>query len=178
MLKADNSIALSDIETQWLNSISSRYKLPAVDFQLLLKRVDVIPPSLALAQAAIESGWGTSRFAMLANALYGQWTWSDNDAAGLTPLGREAGEKHRIKSFSYLIQSVEAYALNLNSHSAYADFRLARAQAHAEGQQISGKNLAPSLLAYSTRREAYVKDLENIIRINQLSTLDEARLQP
>lgn len=161
----------------WLLQIAQEYRLEAkttahINFPKLLLRVDTIPPSLALAQAAIESGWGTSRFAQQANALYGQWTWSDNDSAGLVPLGREEGQRHRIKSFPYLIQSVSSYALNLNSHVAYTDLRKNRAI------NPNSINLTNSLIAYSTRREEYVNDLQSIIRVNRLTNLDQKILTP
>ena len=168
---------LSFNEETWLLQTALRYKLSndsvsSIDASELLLRMNAIPPSLALAQAAIESGWGTSRFAQQANALYGQWTWSDTDSAGLVPSGRAEGERHRIKSFAYLIQSVRAYALNLNSHNAYADFRTTRALDN------DGNDLTNTLIAYSTRREAYVQDLQAIIRTNQFAKLDQMLLTP
>lgn len=181
MLKTENGERLSELENLWLAEISKNYEIDpkgVINFPELLNKVDQIPPSLALAQGAIESGWGTSRFATLGNALYGQWTWSDSDSAGLIPLGREEGQKHRIKSFPYLIQSVAAYALNLNSHSAYEEFRDERANLHLRGEGLNGIALSSSLLSYSTRREEYVTDLQTIIYSNQLSAFDVAHLEP
>lgn len=177
VISLQGKTTLTQNQEQWLLQTAGSYKLDSdnvadINFAELLIRMDQIPPSLALAQAAIESGWGTSRFAQQANALYGQWTWSDNDSAGLAPTAREEGETHRIKSFAYLIQSVRAYALNLNSHHAYADFRTHRASGR------DGNWLTSTLIAYSTRREAYVKDLQSIIRTNNLSDLDQIRLVP
>jgi Bax protein len=168
---------LTIYEETWVLKTAKLYKLPSdtvadINFTELLLRINTIPPSLAIAQAAIESGWGTSRFAKHANALYGQWTWSDHDDAGIVPQGRPDGATYRIKSFNYLIQSVRAYALNLNSHIAYDSFRKGRALNN------NGNSLTSHLTSYSTRREAYVNDLQNIIRTNKLSRLDDIALKP
>ena len=174
---------LAGLEHMWLRQLADKYRVKrdgpvdGPEFAVLMRRVNIIPPSLALAQAAIESGWGTSRFAQTGNALYGQWTWNDDDDAGIVPEGREEGKTHRIKAFDYLIHSVESYANNLNRHPAYRSFRGAREQAILLNVPISGRALAETLVAYSQRREAYVEELQSMISVNDWSPLDETELQ-
>ncbi len=172
--RVENGGTLSGTETQWLARVADDYGLDAdADFAEILAHVDVIPPSLALAQAAIESGWGTSRFAQQANALFGQYDWSGN---GLVPREREAGKNHTVRAFDYLVDAVKAYAINLNTNPAYAGFRTLRARMRGEHRAPDGYALARTLDRYSTRREAYVKELRLTIRANDLRALDEARL--
>ena len=172
---------ISDIEGRWILERAERYGAgdqiisPQLIDQLLL-RVDAIPPSLALAQAAIESGWGTSRFVREGNALYGQWTW--NDENGIIPEGRGEGQRFAIRAFDYLIQSVISYAHNLNTHTAYSDFRQARANMRISGDGLDGHQLAETLIYYSTRREDYVIDLRRIIDVNNFIELDKLSLEP
>lgn len=161
-------------ESAWLQAIASHYGLDgADDMTELLLRVQVIPPSLALTQAAIESGWGGSRFAVQGNAAFGQRTW---DGEGLVPLRRRPGESHRIRNFDHLFQSVASYMHNLNTHPAYAEMRAARAALEAAGQPLTGAALAPALLNYSERREAYVADVLAIMADNNLDRADSLRL--
>jgi Bax protein len=142
----------------------------------LLVRIDAVPPSLAVTQAILESGWGTSRFARDGNALFGQWTW--NPAAGILPAARRAGARHRVQAFDSLADSTRAYLFNLNTHPAYRDFRLARAAARAaDGALPAGGELAAHLTAYSERREAYVREIRAIIRQNRLDRLDQLALR-
>lgn len=161
---------------------AERYGLPdiAVDpagIRRLLRRVDRVPVSLALAQAISESGWGTSRFALSGNALFGQWTW--DAAAGIVPAGRQAGETHRVRAFRTLADSARAYLFNLNTHPAYAAFRKARATARADdGTLPAGEELARYLTRYSERGEAYVDDIVALIRQNRLARLDGATMGP
>ncbi len=174
---------LSPMERRWLREIAQRYgmkdiqSVKDIDFNILLGRVDIIPPSLALAQAAIESGWGTSRFAREGNALYGQWTWSSTHK-GIIPEDRAEGRNHRIRAFDYLIDSVRGYMLNLNRNPVYGDLRLRRAALRAQGQVITGEALAPALTQYSERRDAYVRDVEQVIRGNNLEDFDRLGLAP
>lgn len=185
-----SDLALSLIQNQtlkiadknWLLNLAKRYKLTArngvgsINFDKLLRRVDIIPPSLAIAQAAIESGWGTSRFAQEGNALYGQWTWGRDEAEGMVPTGREEGETHSIRSFKTPIESVLGYVRNLNTHPAYEDFRDLREYARNNDYIPTGIDLAETLISYSSRREEYIADLKNIIYINRFLDLDEAQL--
>jgi len=159
---------------------AERYGLPEIaldpaGIRRLLRRVDGVPVSLALAQAISESGWGTSRFALSGNALFGQWTW--DQAAGIVPAGRESGETHRVRAFPTLADSARAYLYNLNTHPAYAAFRKARATARAEdGDLPAGQDLARYLTRYSERGDAYVDDIVALIRQNRLARLDGATM--
>lgn len=141
----------------------------------LLRRVDVIPPALALAQAALESGWGTSRFAREGNSLFGQWTWEPG--AGLDPERREVGKTHAVRSFPDLRASVRAYLGNLNRGHAYAELRRLRAAQRAAGGSLDPIRLAAGLRRYSERRGAYVEDVVRMMRSNALvSALEDVRL--
>ena len=141
----------------------------------LSRRVDIIPPSLAIAQAAIESGWGTSRFTTEGNALFGQWSEDKDDS--MIPARRDAGRTYAIKRFSTLLGSIKAYMRNLNSHRAYRKFRAARAKSRAAGKEIAGPPLAKLLGSYSQRGPEYVRALTSIIEINQMASLDRAILK-
>ncbi len=141
----------------------------------LLRRVDIVPPSLAIAQAALESGWGTSRLAREGNALFGERTWS---AAGLEPLAREAGTRHRARSFARLLDAVAAYMRNLNTHDAYGEFRRVRAGLRADGALPAGVALVGQLARYSELGDAYIKAVRGLIRSNRLQGLDRAALLP
>ena len=137
-----------------------------------LYKVDVIPAGLALGQAAYESGYGTSRFAVEGNALFGQWTFGGE---GLTPeQQRKALGDHRIASFEWPFDSVRGYFLNLSSHPAYEDFRRLRAERRAAGKKLSSLALADGLTNYSERGQAYVDTLKGIIRKNNLQIADDA----
>lgn len=140
----------------------------------LWKKVDIIPASLALGQAAEESGWGTSRFAALGNAVYGQWTWGEN---AITPekQRKELGN-YGIASFETLQQSICAYMLNLNTHNAYASLRDKRAELRAKNENITGYILAGQLTKYSERGEEYVKGLRSLMDYNHLAPTDDAYL--
>jgi Bax protein len=169
----DKTLSIAD--ATWLRSMAAGYGLgDDADFDELLHRVDVIPASLAVAQAAVESGWGTSRYAHEGKALFGQYTFKDGD--GLTPREREEGKTHKIKSFESLLDAVKAYAANLNTNPAYDDFRKTRAKMRAKDVDPDGYDLAQTLLKYSELREAYVKALRKIIDSNELSRFDDVRL--
>jgi len=167
-------LAMSAADDAWLNELADRYGLDKPDFDALLERVDVVPPSLALAQSAEESGWGTSRFAREGNALFGQRTWRGKP--GLVPLERAAGEKYRVRVFGHLIDGVKSYAHNLNSHPAYRDFRRLRAELRAEGRRIDGELLVGTLYSYSERGDDYIETIRTIMRVNRLTMLDTVRL--
>jgi len=167
----------------WLKSICKRYRLTVPEgkptdslFENLLARVDVVPASLALGQAAIESGWGTSYFAQKGNALYGEWVW-DESAPGIVPKRREDGKTHRIRAFRYLFDSVDSYMLNLNRNRAYRDLRARRLALRQQGLPITGADLAPTLLKYSERGQDYVDDLLGLMRFNEYFRFDSARLE-
>ena len=166
----------------WLSRKMTRYRLGTLtvdnfysNLDELHNRMNIIPPSLALTQAAIETGWGASRFAQEANALYGQWTWNDED--GMIPLGRESGATHSIKRFNNLISAVEGYALNLNTHPAYKDFRTERSKISVYEKIEVSEDLLFTLLYYSELGFEYIDNLNNIIRINKLQSYDNVKLK-
>ena len=137
----------------------------------LLKRVNTIPPSLALAQAANESAWGTSRFAREGNNYFGQWCFQPG--CGLVPKSRTVGKTHEVAKFSSPAESVEAYIDNLNRNSAYENLRSLRAQRAEKSDSYSGIELANGLLNYSERGQEYVVEIQNMIRTNQLERYDK-----
>jgi Bax protein len=159
----------------WLNEMYRIYKVEPGKMDRLLLRVDVVPPSLALAQAAIESGWGTSRFAREGNALFGQWVWGD-DADGIVPEQRQEGKTHKIRAFETPLEAVAAYIKNLNTHRAYSKLRRMRSDLRAQGAGLNGLTLAGGLEAYSEKGQAYVDLVRQIIAANELRPLDKARL--
>ena len=158
----------------WLVVMADRYKVARGDIDGLLQRVDVVPPSLALAQAAEESGWGTSRFAQKGNAIFGQWTTADG--RGLVPMRRDEDKDHKVRKFDELIDSVRAYMLNLNTHNAYRELRRARAELRRAGDPLAGLSLARFLTRYSERGDDYVRTIRGMIQSNGLDRLDDARL--
>ena len=169
-------------QNEWIHVLAMRYKVIKKKDSLLdknkinelLQRVDAVPPSLALAQGAIESGWGTSRFAIKGNSLFGQWDFSGN---GIKP------KKQRTKLGNYGIAaydnpqaSIDAYMLNLNTHLAYKRLRDMRTKLHKQNKPQSGWELAKTLDKYSERGNEYIKELHNIMRYNKLNAADEAFL--
>lgn len=162
---------------RWLAEEYGLYGVAVGDIDALIERVDAVPPSLGVAQAAIESAWGTSRFARQGNALFGQWTWKE-EQAGIVPLERDAGTAHRIRAFESLQDSVRAYIHTLNSHWAYEGFRERRARMRGEDRQgaLDGVALAAELGRYSVKEQVYVEDLRRLIRVNQLHHFDRAAL--
>lgn len=167
-----------------LRDIAIKYKVIHKDAQLveereieeLRLRVDTIPLSMALAQAADESGWGTSRFAREGNALFGQWTWSGE---GLKSRNHQSGKgQYRVASFASPVDSISAYMLNLNTHPQYAPLREARAALRKKGRTPTGIELSAFLTAYSQKGEAYVRDIRAMISTNKLERLDTAALAP
>ena len=158
-------------EQEWLDNLAARYGLEMPDLDALLQRVDVIPPSLALAQGAEESGWGTSRFVREGNAIFGQRTF--DKGAGLVPTRREADARHEVKSFNGLMDSVASYMTNLNTHDAYVEFRRIRAGQRAEGD-VDSHSLVGTLNRYSERGEDYIKTIRSIIDRNDLRSYDGA----
>jgi len=141
----------------------------------LQRRIDQVPAELTLAQAANESAWGTSRFSQLGNNLFGEWTFTPG--AGIIPEGRPEGAIYEVRRFKTLYDSIRSYLLNLNTHSAYADFREIRTEARKHGETLRGVALAEGLTNYSTRREAYVIELQNLIRQNNLQRFSQVSLR-
>lgn len=174
---------LSSAQVQRLNHLTEAYGEPPFDetdsgsaqLDALLIRLDIMPVSLALAQAAIESGWGTSRFAYEGNALFGQWGWSDDV---ITPhkVRKELGN-YGVRAFDSPMASVTAYIHNINSHPAYARLRTERAAMRKRGEVISGTGLAGTLDKYSERGDAYVKELRSMISYNKLEPTDSTYLR-
>ena len=162
-------------ERVWLKRKFKEYKIDDQDLAKLKMRMDIIPVSVAIAQAANESGWGTSRFALEGNALFGQWTWSKK---GISPKNKDPDQSHKILQFKILKASVRAYKNNLNTHNAYQEFREARAKMREEGKSINGSKLAKHLERYASIGEKYVLILEDIIEKNSLTDFDEANLLP
>ena len=162
-------------ERVWLKRRFKEYKIDNSDLTKLKMRMDTIPVSIAIAQAANESGWGTSRFALEGNALFGQWTWSKK---GISPKNKSKNQKHKILQFQILKASVKAYKNNLNTHNAYSEFREVRAQLRENDEQITGLLLTKYLKNYASIGEKYVKILEAIIEKNSLTDFDKANLLP
>ena len=166
----------------WVSELALRYRvIDSIDSEVgpeqlkeLLNRVDIMPPSLAMAQTAEESGWGTSRFADQGNAMFGQWAWGDK---AIKPEQQRAGKgNYGIAAFDSPQDSVIGYMMNINTHRAYAPLRDKRAQMRAQGQSPTGVALAPTLLNYSERGQHYVDTLNSIMSYNKLAAIDDAYL--
>ena len=162
-------------ERVWLKRRFKEYKIDDNDLAKLKMRMDIIPVSIAIAQAANESGWGTSRFALEGNALFGQWTWSKK---GISPKDKDPNQSHKILQFQILKASVRAYKNNLNTHRAYTEFREARAELREKNDSINGLLLTKYLKNYASIGEKYVAILEDIIERNSLTDFDKANLLP
>lgn len=168
-------------EQQQLAALAERYAVKGklndpVTQRRLLERIDEIPLGLALAQAAKESGWGTSRFAQEARNLFGVWTWDAKN--GLIPAGRQPGQRHLVRVFPNLQAAVRNYLHTLNTGAAYTPLRRLRAQMRAAGEPLQPLVLAAGLERYSERRAAYVREVRWMIRINGLEQLDSLPLAP
>lgn len=172
---------LTQADREWLKSLTREYGLTGNPMEQpglrkrLLKRVDTIPPALVLAQAANESGWGTSRFAQDANNLFGEWTFIEG--AGLVPKNRPEGARYEVRKFDNLYQSVDSYMNNLNTHRAYRPLRSIREKIRDKGRAPDGLSLARGLEKYSSRRTAYVEDIQQMIRQNNLKKLSSVYLK-
>ena len=162
--------SIDDRDAQWLAVVSERYGADPDDPEDLLRRLDTISPAIALAQAAQESGWGTSRFAHAGNALFGQRVWSAE--AGLAPLDPDGDGRFALKTFPNLLESVRAYALNLNSHAAYDGYRRQRAVARHEGRRLDPRTAVASLDRYSEEGAAYVRAVREIMADNSLTDFE------
>ncbi|MFC1657165.1 glucosaminidase domain-containing protein [Candidatus Moduliflexota bacterium] len=181
-LRTGKSLAPS--EETFLRTTAVAYKVAAGEGDVdisdralqdeLIRRVDTLPPSLVLAQTAEESGWGTSRFAVEGNALFGMWTWGDE---GITPQQQrsELGD-HKIASYETPLQSVIAYMHNLNTHRSYETLRARRAELRSAGAKVAGWELAKTLTKYSERGQEYVDTLHLLMKTNMLMPTDDAYL--
>lgn len=186
ILQAREDDTISGTQLKALNHLAHSYRVikeesgePLTEEQIqdLLTRVDIVPASLALAQAAHESGYATSRFAHTANALFGQWDWS---ASAIKPQQQRKGMgNYGIKSFDQPVDSVRSYIWNLNTHRAYAGFRKERDRQRGDATGLfvfDGHKLAGTLTSYSERGEDYTKELQGTISYNRLARADELRL--
>ena len=165
----------TSLEKKWLEKKYKQYGVTSKDLSTLKIRMDEIPVSLALAQAAKETGWGTSRFAQEGNALFGQWTWSGE---GLKPKDADKNEGHKVMRFNVLQASVRAYQRNLNTHSTYKGFREERAKLRDEGKPLDSMRLSEFLNKYAETGNQYVEVLQKIIKQNNLQDFDDAKLLP
>ena len=162
-------------EINWLEKKYKQYGVKSKDLSTLKIRMDEIPVSLAIAQAAKETGWGTSRFAQEGNALFGQWTWSGE---GLKPKQADEGKGHKVMKFNVLQASVRAYQRNLNTHSTYREFRKARAEFRDLNKPLDSMELSKYLNKYAETGNQYVEVLQKIIEQNNLKDFDDAKLLP
>jgi len=169
--KSNNSVA----EQQWIEKKYKQYGVKSGDLSSLKVRMDEIPVSLAIAQAAKETGWGTSRFAQEGNALFGQWTWSGE---GLKPKDADADKGHKVMKFNVLQASVRAYQRNLNTHRTYREFRKARAELRDLNKPLDSLELSKYLNKYAETGNQYVEVLQKIIKQNNLKDFDDAKLLP
>ena len=163
----------TDLEKQWLRQKLLEYKVKKGNMEELLLRIDIIPNSIALAQAAKESGWGTSRFALEGNAIFGQWTWSGQ---GIAPLDRANNKNHKVLKFPILRASVKAYQNNLNTHKSYVKFREKRMNLREKNKIVSGLDLTETLKNYAQTGSEYTKILNQIIKQNKLTDFEPVRL--
>ena len=179
LILRENRHILEDRKRVWrsptarIRDLYAHYGVREGDVATLGRRVDAVPPSLALAQAAIESGWGASRFVDEANNFFGQHTY-DGAVGGLLPAGGDGSFK--VRHFHTIAESVRSYLHNLNTHRAYAALRRARAAGRRDDLMPAGLALARHLTSYSERREDYVRAIEEVIRTNRLDDFDAARL--
>ena len=170
-----NKNSNTDIEKKWLEKKYKQYGVRQNDLSTLKIRMDEIPVSLAIAQAAKETGWGTSRFALKGNALFGQWTWSGE---GLKPKNADKGKDHKVMKFHSLQLSVRAYLRNLNTHTTYKNLRKARTELRNQNKPLDSLILSKHLDKYAETGNQYIEVLQKIIEQNNLKDFDEARLLP
>jgi Bax protein len=163
----------STLEKKWLDNKFKRYDVKDNNLSDLKIRMDEIPVSLAIAQAANETGWGTSRFALDGNALFGQWTYNGE---GIRPAGADSNTKHKVMKFKVLQASVRAYFGNLNTHSSYREFRKFRATARGNNEKLNSLILADYLAAYAATGTKYPKILKQIIKQNSLTEFDDVHI--
>ncbi len=175
LFKIINKSNNTNLEKKWLQKKYKQYGVPSKDLSILKIRMDEIPVSLAIAQAAKETGWGTSRFALEGNALFGQWTWSGE---GLKPKDADKDEGHKVMKFNVLQASVRAYQRNINTHSTYRGFREARAKLRDKGEPLDSLILAEYLKEYAETGNQYVEVLQKIIKQNNLKDFDNVKLLP
>ena len=157
-----------------IQAIAAKYDIQS-NTTNLLQRVDVLPPSLILAQAGLESGWGTSRYVQQGNALFGQRVW-DASQPGMTPNARDADATHRVRTFTSLEESIRSYLRNLNMNNAYLELRRTRASYRAAGRPVTALELIPRLQYYSEDPAYYLGTLNRIVSDSRLTDFDRAAL--
>lgn len=168
--------SLRDDDIEFLEQLAVEYRVDfkfganSELFDVLMRRVDVVPETLVLVQAANESGWGTSRFARDGLNFFGQWCFSDG--CGIVPENRPEGMNHEVRKFKSVNASIRSYLRNINTHPAYFELRLLREQRRAEGKDIRALDLTPGLLSYSERGEEYIDELNAMIRVNRPIIVD------
>tara|TARA_Y100000590_G_scaffold271551_1_gene304866 strand:- start:1080 stop:2237 length:1158 start_codon:yes stop_codon:yes gene_type:complete len=165
----------SKSDNEWLNKKFKQYGISKRDIPTLKRRMDIIPPSMAIAQAAKETGWGTSRFALEGNALFGQWTYSDK---GIKPAAAEAGTTHKVMMFNVLKSSVRAYSRNLNTHKSYRMMRYLRAIQRDNEGKLNSLELVDHLDNYAETGKEYTEVLKKIIKQNFLKDFDDVKILP
>lgn len=173
--KYASSSSIDTENEEWVSQLKKEYSVKSDDLEevlnLLLAKVDIIPLSLVLAQAACESGWGTSRFTRVANNIFGEWTFS-KEVAGVVPKDRPVNATYKIRKFDTIEASIKSYINNLNSHYAYEELWKIRTSLRNKGEELDSVKLAEGLLNYSQRRELYIEELQDIIKYNNLQKLD------
>lgn len=159
----------------WIDRLAAKYSVEDTETEAGLKqlvnRVDVVPVSLGLAQAAKESGWGTSRFALNGNNLFGEWCFEPG--CGIVPAARTPGRSHEVRAFRSPADSVASYLLNINTHRGYRQFRRERARMRSNKEPLTGLALADELSQYSERRHDYVREIKSLIVRNNLDDWDD-----
>lgn len=172
----NSGVSLSPRERRWILELAEQYSVDTAELgdrgivTVLWRRVDVVPVSLALAQAANESAWGTSRFTLEGNNLFGQWCYEEG--CGIVPARRREGATHEVKAFESVAVGVRAYLRNINSNPSYQDLREMREDMRRRGEELDPLRLATGLSRYSQRRAAYVDEVQNIILQNNLQERD------
>ncbi|MCY4329650.1 MAG: glucosaminidase domain-containing protein [Endozoicomonadaceae bacterium] len=176
--KLSHQHTFSDDEITLLRRIGDQYKLPLSKtppekswFEKILTRVDILPPSMMLVQAATESAWGTSRFSVTGNNYYGMWCYSKG--CGMVPKERPAGHTYEVRRFNTTQDSVDAYLHNINTFSAYVGLRSIRADQRSEKKPLNSMELVEGLVKYSQMGAAYVESLRKWIRRDHLRKFDE-----
>ena len=159
-------VTIPDAMKKRMAQLDKKYKIKKNKvLKTYLKKIDIIHEPLVLAQAAVESAWGTSRFTKLANNIFGEWTWGKK---GIIPAGRPAGKKYKIRIFDTIQESVDSYMLNLNRHYRYESFRIARYAKRSKGKCFQGKEASNYLQAYSGIGDEYGKMLKGVISYNKM----------
>ena len=173
---ANSGVAFSRREREWVLELANAYRIDTAvlsDREIvneLMLRVDEIPVSMALAQAANESAWGTSRFALEGNNIFGEWCY--DEGCGIVPLRRASGATHEVQRFESIEESISSYFLNINTHNSYRYLRELRADMRASGRPLNPMTLAMGLGRYSQRGDNYVDEVQNIILQNDLRNRD------